>query len=67
MAAKMNDGNILLNPIIKFLNGALLFDIVYFTLLEGFLNNALLLKIIDLIIYFITLIIQHGLTVKEQK
>lgn len=57
MTAKMNDGNVLLNPIIKFLYSALLFYIINFALLEGFLNYALLLKIINLVVYLITFVV----------
>lgn len=67
MTAKMNNGNVLFNPIIKFLNSALLFYIINFALLEGFLNNALLLEIIYLIIYLIALVVKHGLAVEKQK
>lgn len=65
MTTKMQNRNILFDPIMEFLDGGLLSDIVYFAFLEDFLDDAFFFKVVDLFIYFIIAGIEHWLAVEK--
>ena len=67
MAAKVNDRNVLPDPIIKFLYCSLLFDIVDVALFQRFLNDTFFFEVVNLVIDFVSLGVQHRLAVKKQE
>lgn len=64
MPAKVNNRNTLLQPIMKFIGGSSLSNVVNMTRFENFLDDSLFFKIVDLVIDFMAKLIDHRLTVK---
>ena len=65
MATVVKNRNTLHHPVIKFINGCMLPDIVNFTLFQDLLNYALFFKVVDLIVNLLALRIQHRLAVQK--
>jgi len=62
---KVNNLNSLFNPIMKLVEcGPFSYIINFaFNLFQNFLDNGLFLKIINLLVYLLSVNVQHGLTV----
>jgi hypothetical protein len=64
MPAKVNNRNTLLQPIMEFIRGSSLSNVINMARLENFLDDGLFFKIVYLVIDFMAKLINHRLAVK---